>query len=67
MAVLNHRCWVAVTGARPHALSFGVDASFLVNPGATSHLLAAINTTDAGYDTSQAISAYLTNARNEAA
>jgi hypothetical protein len=51
MAVLNHHCWVAVT----------------VNPGATSDLLAAINTTDAGYNTSQAISAYLTTARNEAA
>ncbi|KAH0827967.1 hypothetical protein J3R83DRAFT_3605 [Lanmaoa asiatica] len=51
MALLDHRCWVAVT----------------VNPGATSNLLAALNSTDAGYNTSQAISTYLTDARNEAA
>ncbi|KAI9571106.1 hypothetical protein HD554DRAFT_249739 [Boletus coccyginus] len=51
VAVLNHRCWVAVS----------------VSPGATSNLLAAINSTDEAYNTSQAISAYLTSARNEAA
>ncbi|KAF8134559.1 hypothetical protein EV363DRAFT_1257791 [Boletus edulis] len=50
-ALVDHRCWVAVT----------------INPGATSNLIAAINKTDATYNTSQAISAYLTDARNEAA
>lgn len=24
MALLNHRCWVAVTGAHPHAMDIGV-------------------------------------------
>ncbi|KAG9316719.1 hypothetical protein JVU11DRAFT_2779 [Chiua virens] len=50
-ALLDHRCWVAIT----------------VNPNATSNLLAAVNSSNAAYNTSQAISAYLTNARNEAA
>ncbi|KAN0091251.1 Protein of unknown function (DUF3533) domain containing protein [Tylopilus felleus] len=50
-ALLDNRCWAAVT----------------VNPDATSNLMAAINSTDAAYNTTQAISAYLTVARNEAA
>ncbi|KAF8557599.1 hypothetical protein OG21DRAFT_1406656 [Imleria badia] len=51
MALVNHRCWAAVT----------------INPGATSNLIAAINSTNAAYNTTQAISAYITEARNEAA
>ncbi|KAF9227242.1 hypothetical protein BS17DRAFT_455188 [Gyrodon lividus] len=48
-ALLDDRCWVAVT----------------VNPGITNNLLAAICSSDASYNTSQAVSAYLTEARDQ--
>ncbi|KIJ67894.1 hypothetical protein HYDPIDRAFT_126365 [Hydnomerulius pinastri MD-312] len=48
-ALLDDRCWAAVT----------------INKGATNNLFAAINSNNATYNTSQAVSAYLTEARNE--
>ncbi|KAG2368326.1 hypothetical protein BDR07DRAFT_1391088 [Suillus spraguei] len=48
-ALLDHKCWAAVT----------------INPQASSNLNASINTADASYNTSQAMTAYLTSGRNE--
>ncbi|KAG1734751.1 uncharacterized protein EDB91DRAFT_586266 [Suillus paluster] len=48
-ALLDHRCWAAVT----------------INPQASTNLNASINATNASYNTSQAVTAYLTSARNE--
>lgn len=48
-AVLDHRCWAAVT----------------INPQASSNLTASMNTADASYNTTQAMTAYLTSGRNE--
>ncbi|KAG0706105.1 hypothetical protein DFH29DRAFT_903615 [Suillus ampliporus] len=48
-ALLDHRCWAAVT----------------VNPQASTNLNASIDAANASYNTSQAVTAYLTSARNE--
>ncbi|OJA18244.1 hypothetical protein AZE42_05172 [Rhizopogon vesiculosus] len=48
-ALRNDECWVAIT----------------INPGASSNLSRAIESADATYNTTQAITAYLTSARNE--
>ncbi|KAG1815950.1 uncharacterized protein BJ212DRAFT_203601 [Suillus subaureus] len=48
-ALLDHRCWAAVT----------------VNPQASTNLNASINTADASYNATQAVTAYLTSGRNE--
>ncbi|OAX42268.1 hypothetical protein K503DRAFT_374864 [Rhizopogon vinicolor AM-OR11-026] len=48
-ALRNDECWVAIT----------------INPGASSNLSRAIESADATYNTTQAVTAYLTSARNE--
>ncbi|OAX42269.1 hypothetical protein K503DRAFT_375112 [Rhizopogon vinicolor AM-OR11-026] len=48
-ALLDHRCWVAVT----------------INPGASTNLNASINAINASYNASQAVTAYTTTGRNE--
>ncbi|KAG1881436.1 hypothetical protein C8R48DRAFT_586993 [Suillus tomentosus] len=48
-ALLDHRCWAAVT----------------VNPQASTNLNASINAANASYNTTQAVTAYLTSGRNE--
>ncbi|KAG1770436.1 hypothetical protein EDD22DRAFT_865941 [Suillus occidentalis] len=48
-ALLDHRCWAAVT----------------INPQASTNLNASINTANGSYNTSQAVSAYITSGRNE--
>ncbi|KAG1878115.1 hypothetical protein DFJ58DRAFT_902993 [Suillus subalutaceus] len=48
-ALLDHRCWAAVT----------------VNPQASANLNASINAANASYNTTQAVTAYLTSGRNE--
>ncbi|KAG2148512.1 hypothetical protein BD769DRAFT_572233 [Suillus cothurnatus] len=48
-ALLNHKCWAAVT----------------VNPQASTNLNASINAANASYNTTQAVTAYVTSGRNE--
>ncbi|KAH7913173.1 hypothetical protein BJ138DRAFT_1171485 [Hygrophoropsis aurantiaca] len=48
-ALLDDRCWAAIA----------------INPGASNALNAAVNAADASYNTSQAVTAYTTTARNE--
>ncbi|KAG2043585.1 hypothetical protein BDR03DRAFT_996313 [Suillus americanus] len=48
-ALLDHRCWAAVT----------------VNPQASTNLNASINAANASYNATQAVTAYLTSGRNE--
>ncbi|KAG1829083.1 hypothetical protein EV424DRAFT_459316 [Suillus variegatus] len=48
-ALLDHRCWAAVT----------------VNPQASTNLNASINAANVSYNTTQAVTAYLTSGRNE--
>ncbi|KAH7888592.1 hypothetical protein F5I97DRAFT_722046 [Phlebopus sp. FC_14] len=48
-ALLDDRCWAAVT----------------INPGATNNLTAAINEHNGSYNTSVALTAYITTARSE--
>jgi len=48
-ALLDHKCWAAVT----------------INPQASTNLNASINAANASYNASQAVTAYVTTARNE--
>jgi hypothetical protein len=48
-ALLDHKCWAAVT----------------VNPQASTNLNASINAANASYNTTQAVTAYVTSGRNE--
>ncbi|KAG1775322.1 hypothetical protein EV702DRAFT_973142 [Suillus placidus] len=48
-ALLDHRCWAAVT----------------INPQASTNLNGSINAANASYNTAQAVTAYLTSGRNE--